>query len=63
VRENVVVAVMVYRKDVGSVFGVYLKAEIFELKRQCIESVKLPRLTEGHPEQTGGQIFDINVAL
>jgi integrase len=41
-RENVVAAIMGHRKDVGITFNLYSKAELFELKRLCIEAVKLP---------------------
>lgn len=42
-RENVVAAVMGHAKNVGLTFGLYSKAELGELKRQCVESVRLPR--------------------
>jgi integrase len=42
-RENVVAAVMGHSKNVGLTFGHYSKAELTELKRQCVEAVKLPR--------------------
>lgn len=41
-RENVVAAIMGHRKNLGISFGLYSKAELVELKRQCVESVKLP---------------------
>jgi integrase len=40
-RENVVAAIMGHRKDVGITFNLYSKAELFTLKRQCVEAVKL----------------------
>ncbi len=41
-RENVVAAIMGHRKDVGITFNLYSKAELSELKRLCVEAVKLP---------------------
>lgn len=41
-RENVVAAIMGHRKELGISFGLYSKAELVKLKRQCIESVNLP---------------------
>ena len=41
-RENVVAAVMGHAKNVGLTFGHYSKAELTELKRQCVEAVRLP---------------------
>lgn len=41
-RENVVAAVMGHLKDKGITFGLYSKAELFELKRQCVEAIRLP---------------------
>jgi integrase len=41
-RENVVAAVMGHSKNVGLTFGHYSGAELIELKRQCVEAVKLP---------------------
>ena len=38
-RENVVAAVMGHSKNVGLTFGHYSKAELNELKRQCVEAV------------------------
>jgi integrase len=42
-RENVVEAVMGQAKG-GMAFGVYSQAELIELKRKCVESVRLPAL-------------------
>jgi integrase len=42
-RENVAAAVMGHSKDVGLTFGVYSKAELIGLKKECVEAVKLPR--------------------
>ncbi|MEK9279879.1 tyrosine-type recombinase/integrase [Bradyrhizobium sp. ISRA442] len=44
-RENVVAAVMGHSKNVGLTFGHYSKAELTELKRECVEAVKLPSKT------------------
>jgi hypothetical protein len=32
-------------KNVGLTFGHYSKAELTELKRQCVEAVKLPKVS------------------
>lgn len=40
-RENVVAAVMGHAKE-GMTFGLYSKAQLVELKRECVESVRLP---------------------
>jgi integrase len=42
-RENVVAAVMGHSKNVGLTLGHYSKAELVELKRECIEAVRLPK--------------------
>ncbi len=39
--ENVVAAVMGHAKE-GMTFGLYSKAQLVELKRECVESVRLP---------------------
>jgi len=41
-RENVVAAVMGHMKNVGLTFGLYSKAELGDLKRECVEAVELP---------------------
>lgn len=41
-RGNVVAAVMGHSKNVGLTFGHYSKAQLTELKRECVEAVKLP---------------------
>ncbi|WP_225160643.1 tyrosine-type recombinase/integrase [Bradyrhizobium sp. BRP56] len=41
-RENVVAAVMGHNKNLGLTFGHYSRAELVELKRECVEAVKLP---------------------
>ncbi|NOJ40923.1 tyrosine-type recombinase/integrase [Bradyrhizobium australiense] len=46
-RENVVAAVMGHSKNVGLTFGHYSKAQLTELKRECVEAVKLPRARAG----------------
>lgn len=42
-RENVVAAVMGHSKNVGLTFGHYSKAQLIELKRECVEAVRLPK--------------------
>jgi hypothetical protein len=36
---------MGHSKDVGLTFGVYSKAELIGLKKECVEAIKLPRTT------------------
>jgi len=42
-RENVVAAVMGHAKGVGITLGHYSNAELTKAKRECVESVKLPK--------------------
>lgn len=45
-RENVAAAVMGHEKGVSITFSLYSQAELTELKRKCVEAVKLPKAIE-----------------
>jgi integrase len=47
-RENVVAAVMGHGKNIGLTFGHYSKAQLTELKKECVEAVKLPGAKAKH---------------